>query len=357
MEVTIWFWIIFNVVVVGLLMVDLLVLQKDAHEISTREAGFWSAFWILLSLAFCAGIYFYSGSEIANIWLTAYVVEKALSVDNIFVFVMIFLFFEVEAKYQHRVLFWGILGAIVMRAVLIVVGGQALSQYPWLIYVFGAFLLYTGIRMAIQDDDEHIDLENNWVLKQLRRFVPVTNEYREGAFFVIENGVRLATPLFLVLVLVELIDLVFAVDSIPAVLGVAQTLQARADGSFLFVAYTSNIAAILGLRALYFLLASIVHKFRYLQLGLAVILTFVGVKMLIGGLPHEWAESVGHTLGIEMHSFHIPPSISLSVILAILTISIAASLLIPEKEGADKSHLHLTDEEKPDSSEGQATTA
>lgn len=342
MEVTIWFWVIFNLVVVGLLMVDLLVLQKDAHEITTREAGFWSAFWILLSLMFCGGLYFYAGSEIANIWLTSYVVEKALSVDNIFVFVMIFLFFEVEAKYQHRVLFWGILGAIVMRAVLIIVGGEALSHYPWLIYVFGAFLLYTGIRMAIQDDDEHIDLENNWVLKQLRRYMPMTTEYQGGAFFIKEGAKRLATPLFLVLIIVELIDLVFAVDSIPAVLGVAQSLQIRGDGSFLFVAYTSNIAAILGLRALYFLLASIVHKFRYLQLGLAVILSFVGIKMLIGGLPVEWAHEVG------LHSFHVPPSISLSVVLGILTVSIVASMLIPEKEEPTE-HFGSTDQDNTDS--------
>lgn len=349
MEVTIWFWIIFNLVVVGLLMVDLLVLQKDAHEITTKEAGFWSAFWILLSLAFCVGLYFYAGSEIANIWLTSYVVEKALSVDNIFVFVMIFLFFEVEAKYQHRVLFWGILGAIIMRAVLIVVGGEALAQYPWLIYVFGAFLLYTGIRMALQDDDEHIDLENNWLLKQIRKYLPMTSDYHGGTFFVKEGTKRLATPLFLVLVIVELIDLVFAVDSIPAVLGVAQVLQTRADGSFLFVAYTSNIAAILGLRALYFLLASIVHKFRYLQLGLAVILSFVGIKMLIGGLPKEWAHEIG------LHSFHLPPSISLGVILAILTVSIVASLAIPEKEDATK-HFTSTEKDSADS-EGHAARA
>ncbi|MEM7125038.1 MAG: TerC family protein [Chloroflexota bacterium] len=346
MEVTIWFWIIFNIVVVGLLLVDLLVLQKDAHEISTKEAAFWSAFWIALSLLFCLGLYFYSGSEIANIWLTAYVVEKALSVDNIFVFVMIFLFFNVEAKYQHRVLFWGILGAIVMRAVLIIVGGEALAQFPWLIYVFGAFLLYTGIRMGLQNDDEHIDLENNVLLRWLRKYLPMTQEYHGSSFFIMEGAKRLATPLFLVLVIVELIDLVFAVDSIPAVLGVAQVLQERDDGSFLFVAYTSNIAAILGLRALYFLLASIVHKFRYLQLGLAIILTFVGVKMIVGGLPAEWAHELG------LHSFHIPPSISLTIILGILSASVAASLLIPEKEKQPSSEHPKPENENPETAIG-----
>lgn len=308
MEVNLWFWIIFNAVVVILLLVDLLVLQKDAHAISLKEAGLWSAFWIVLSLLFCVWINLEFGSQAGLEWLTAYVVEKSLSVDNIFVFVMIFMAFGVSPKYQHRVLFWGILAALIFRGIFITAGVWLFHQFEWIIYVFGAFLVYTGIRMGLERDDETIDLENNRVLHFLRRILPLTPDFREGNFFVRENGKLLATPLFLVVLLFEVIDLIFAVDSIPAVLAVTDDY---------FLAYTSNIAAILGLRALYFLLAGVVDKFRFLQLGLAIILTFVGVKMLIA------------------HWYHVPVSFSLSVIVVVLTSSVLASMLLPEKESAE----------------------
>lgn len=313
MEVTIWFWIVFNFAVVGLLLVDLLVFQRDAHAISLKDAGLWSAFWILLSLVFCGGIYIYAGQVPALEWLTAYVVEKSLSVDNIFVFVVIFQFFNVAPAYQHRVLFWGILGALIMRGVFILVGVRAVERFPWVIYLFGAFLIYTGIRMALQRDDDHIDLENNWMLRMVHRFLPMTSNYRGANFFVRENGKLLATPLLMVLILVEGIDLIFAVDSIPAVIVVTQDR---------FLAYTSNVCAILGLRALYFLLAGVVDKFHYLQLGLAIILTFVGAKMLTEPLFH----------------FHVPVTFSLIFILTVLTLSIVGSLIFPARETHSEAH-------------------
>ena len=328
MDVNIWFWIGFNAVVVLLLLVDLLVFQRESHAISLKEAGLWSAFWILLSLAFCGGIYLYAGSTPALEFLTAYVVEKSLSVDNIFVFVVIFMYFEVAPKYQHRVLFWGILGALIMRAFFILLGVEAIQRFPWVVYIFGAMLIYTGIRMALQQGDDHIDFENNRFLKLLRRILPLTDEYSGGDFFVRKAGKMLATPLFLVLLVVEGVDLIFAVDSIPAVLAVTRDP---------FIAYTSNIAAILGLRALYFLLAGVVDMFRFLQLGLAAILTFVGIKMLLTGVP-TLLELLGiesiPAFGIEsvhdMH-VHIPVSISLSIILGTLALSIVLSLIIPDK--------------------------
>lgn len=305
MEVSPWFWVGFNAAVVVMLLVDLLVLQRDAHAISMREAGLWSAFWILLSLAFCGWIYQQFGSEAGLEWLTAYVVEKSLSVDNIFVFVMVFLTFGVAPKYQHRVLFWGILAALILRGIFITAGVWLFHQFDWIVYVFGAFLVYTGVRMGLERNDEHIDLENNWLLLRLRKWLPLTPDFREGNFFVRENGKLMATPLFLVVLIFEFIDLIFAVDSIPAVLAVTDDY---------FIAYTSNIAAILGLRALYFLLASVVGKFRYLQSGLAIILTFVGIKMLIA------------------HWYHVPVALSLTVILVVLSTSVIASLLVPQKE-------------------------
>ncbi|MEZ4706182.1 MAG: TerC family protein [Caldilineaceae bacterium] len=308
MEVHIWGWIAFNVVVIIMLLVDLLVLQHDAHEIKTKEAAFWSAFWIVVSLLFCGGIYYFAGSRPALEFLTAYVVEKALSVDNIFVFIVVFLFFGVPAKYQHRVLFWGVLAALVMRGAFITVGFYLVHRFQWLMLLFGLFLIYTGARMFYQDDDEHLDLENSWAMRITRRFLPVTPDYRGANFFVKEEGRWLATPLFMVLIVINVVDLVFAFDSIPAVLAVT---------SDSFLAYSSNILAILGLRALYFLLASVLDKFRFLKLGLAFILVFVGVKMLI----EEY--------------YHISIGASLGIIMLALAVSIAASLLIPVKEAEE----------------------
>lgn len=310
MEVHIWGWIAFNAVVIVMLLVDLLVLQQDAHEIKTKEAAFWSAFWIAVSLLFCGGIYYFAGSQPALEFLTAYVVEKALSVDNIFVFIVLFLFFGVPAKYQHRVLFWGVLAALVMRGLFITVGFYLVHRFEWLMLIFGLFLIYTGARMFFQDDDEHVDLENSWAMRITRRILPVTPDYRGASFFVKEDR-WLATPLFMVLIVINIVDLVFAFDSIPAVLAVT---------SDSFLAYSSNILAILGLRALYFLLASVLDKFRFLKLGLAFILVFVGVKMLV----EEY--------------YHISIGISLGIIMIALVISMAASLLIPVKE-TEETHL------------------
>ena len=329
MEVSLWVWGAFTTGVITLLLIDLLYFQRESHALGLKEAGLWSAFWISLAFAFCGGIYLYAGSVPALEFLTAYIVEESLSADNIFVFVVVFMYFEVSPKYQHRVLFWGILGALVMRGIFILLGVGAIQRFPWVIYLFGALLVYTGIHMALQKDDEYIDLENNRLLRFLRRFLPLTAEYRDGDFFVREAGKLLATPLFLVLLVIEGVDLIFAVDSIPAVISVTQDP---------FLAYTSNIMAILGLRALYFLLAGVVGMFRFLQLGLAAILTFVGGKMLLTGLPSFFGilgfDSVPLLGSVHEMHFHVPVGTSLAIIVGILALSIVVSLLIPDKSAA-----------------------
>jgi tellurite resistance protein TerC len=300
---SIWFWVIFNVFVLGLLALDLGVFHRKDHTVGMREAAIWTVVWISISLIFNAGIYFYAGPEPALQFLTGYLIEKSLSVDNIFVFVMLFSYFNVPPIFQHRVLFWGILGALIMRGVLIGVGAFLIAQFHWVIYIFGAFLVFTGIRMAVQKDDESVEVESNAVVKLLRRFMPVTQQYHGHDFFVREGGRLFATPLFVVLLIVETTDLIFALDSIPAIFAVTQDP---------FIVYTSNVFAILGLRSMYFLLADIVTKFRFLKMGLSAILVFVGVKMLIEGF------------------YHIPILVSLGVIASILAISIVASLMFPE---------------------------
>jgi tellurite resistance protein TerC len=298
----IWFWVIFNVFVLGLLALDLGVFHRKDHAVGMREAAIWTVVWISISLLFNVGVYFYAGPEPALQFLTGYLIEKSLSVDNIFVFVMLFSYFNVPSIYQHRVLFWGILGALIMRGILIGVGAYLIAQFHWVIYIFGAFLVFTGIRMAVQKD-ENVEVESNAVVKLLRRVMPVTQQYRGHDFFVREGGRLFATPLFVVLLIVETTDLIFALDSIPAIFAVTQDP---------FIVYTSNVFAILGLRAMYFLLAEVVTKFRFLKMGLSAILVFVGIKMLIEGF------------------YHIPILVSLGVIAGVLTISIAASLLFPE---------------------------
>jgi tellurite resistance protein TerC len=294
--------VIFNVFVQGLLALDLGVFHRKDHAVGMREAAIWTVVWISISLLFNVGVYFYAGPEPALQFLTGYLIEKSLSVDNIFVFVMLFSYFNVPSIYQHRVLFWGILGALIMRGILIGVGAYLIAQFHWVIYIFGAFLVFTGIRMAVQKD-ENVEVESNAVVKLLRRVMPVTQQYRGHDFFVREGGRLFATPLFVVLLIVETTDLIFALDSIPAIFAVTQDP---------FIVYTSNVFAILGLRAMYFLLAEVVTKFRFLKMGLSAILVFVGIKMLIEGF------------------YHIPILVSLGVIASILTISIAASLLFPE---------------------------
>jgi tellurite resistance protein TerC len=309
MDAPIWLWIGFNVFVLAMLALDLGVFHRKAHAVSGREALIWSIVWISLSLVFNAVIYFYwhrmvpdsayTNSEAALAFLTGYLIEKSLSVDNIFVFILIFSFFAVPSAYQHRVLFWGILGALIMRGTLIFIGAALLEQFHWIIYVFGAFLVFTGIRMALSNSEENVQPDKNPVVKFFRRFMPVTENFERDQFFVRRAGRLLATPLFLILLVVESTDLVFAVDSIPAIFAVTRDP---------FIVYTSNVFAILGLRALYFLLANVMDKFQYLKVGLSAVLVFIGVKMVIDGF------------------YHIPIGISLGVVASILTISILASL-------------------------------
>src|SRR5919206_1652011 len=278
MSSQVWMWVAFNVFVLVMLAVDLGVLHRHAHEVRLKEALIWSAIWIALALLFALGVYTWYGSQPALEFLTGYLIEKSLSVDNIFVFVLIFSYFKVPARYQHKVLFWGILGALVMRAIFIFAGIALLQRLHWILYVFGALLILTGIKMATEKDKE-IHPDKNPVLKLCRRLVAVTEDYHADHFFVKQGGQYAATPLFIVLLVVETTDVIFAVDSIPAILGITTDP---------FLVYTSNVLAILGLRALYFALAGVIHRFRFLKLGLSAVLVLVGAKMLladVGAVP------------------------------------------------------------------------
>jgi tellurite resistance protein TerC len=299
-----WLWIGFNIFVLLMLALDLGVFHRKAHAVTFKESMVWTVVWITLALLFNLGVWHYGGSEKGIQFLTGYVIEKSLSVDNVFVFALLFSYFSVPAKYQHKVLFWGILGALVMRAIMIAVGAALITKFIWIIYVFGAFLIITGLKMIFKREEE-IHPENNPVVRWFKKLMPVTADYREDKLFVRENGVRHATPLFVVLLLVEVSDLIFAVDSIPAIFAVTKDP---------FIVYTSNVFAILGLRSLYFALAGVMDKFHYLKLGLGVVLTFVGVKMLLG-----------HT------AWKIDTHLSLGVIVIILAGSVIASLVWPKK--------------------------
>jgi tellurite resistance protein TerC len=302
-------FVAFNAGVLAVLAVDLGIFNKNAHKISVREAAAWSTVWITLSLGFAGVIYRLHGPQPALEFVTGYLIEYSLSIDNIFVIVLIFAYFRIPEKYQHRVLFWGIIGALMMRGSMIAAGAFLIHRFHWIIYLFGAFLVFTGIRMATQDESD-IEPEANPVLRLVRRLLPVTHDYRGQAFFVREAPKRgealriMATPLFVVLILVETTDLIFAVDSIPAIFAVTRDP---------FLVYTSNVCAILGLRSLYFLLASVINKFHFLKVGLAVVLTFVGVKMLLGSV------------------YEVPILVALLVIAAVLAISIVASVVFPRK--------------------------
>jgi tellurite resistance protein TerC len=287
-----------------MLALDLGVFHRKAHEVGFKEAITWSTIWIALALAFNLGIYYYFGKVSAVEFLTGYIIEKSLSVDNIFVFVLIFSSFAVPAAYQHRVLFWGIIGALIMRAIFIFAGVALINQFHWIIYVFGIFLLYTGIKIAINKGTK-INVENNRMLNLFRKYFPVTNTYHGSKFTTKIGGKKFATPLMLVLILVETTDLIFAVDSIPAILAITDNP---------FIVYTSNVFAILGLRSLYFALAGILKYFHYLHYGLAAILVFVGIKMLISDF------------------YMFDPFVSLGIIAVILTVSIVLSILKPSKE-------------------------
>jgi tellurite resistance protein TerC len=304
---SLWGWIWFNVAVLAILGLDLGVLHRKSSKVSLKEAAIWSGVWVALSLCFALAIYRNMGPESGLEFLTGYLIEYALSVDNIFVFVLIFSYFSVPEKYQHRVLFWGIIGALVLRGVMIVAGSALVTRFAWTLYIFGAFLVFTGIRMALQKDDAAYNAERDPVLRLARKLIPVTPDYRGDKFFVKEpdkaGRMRFAaTPLFIVLIIVDTTDIIFATDSIPAIFAVTRDP---------FIVYTSNICAVLGLRALYFLLASVVDKFVYLKLGLSLVLVFIGAKMLLE------------------HFLHIPIIAALGVVGLVLGSAIYASVKWP----------------------------
>lgn len=330
MQHSIWLWVGFGAFILLMLSLDLGVFSRKAHTPTYREAAIWSAVWVSLAAGFSAIVFWHLGHQKGLEFVSGYLIELSLSVDNLFVFLLIFAYFKVPSEFQHRVLFWGVMGALVMRITMIFLGTTLINRFHWLIYVFGAFLVYTGIKMFRQEETD-IHPEDNPLVKMVRRFVPITHHYDGEKFFTVENGKRTGTLLLLVLVIVEVSDLIFAVDSIPAIFGVTTDT---------FIVYTSNVFAILGLRSLYFLLAGVVEKFHYLKLGLAVVLTFIGVKMLlpllVKGLTWALAQA-GATSFAEYvsHFDHIPTSIALGVVAAVLVSSVAASLIWPQHAERD----------------------
>ncbi len=308
------FWILFNVFVVLMLVLDLGVFHKKTHEVKMKEALIWSGVWVALALIFNVGLYFFytSPADVSPIdtalqFFTGYVIEKSLSVDNIFVFLLLFSYFKVKPEYQHKVLFWGILGALVMRAIFIFAGLALIEQFSFTMYIFGAFLIFTGIKLAFEKDKE-VHPEKNPVIKLFKKFFKVSDSYDDGKFFTVKNGRKLATPLFIVLIIIETTDVIFAVDSIPAILAVTQDP---------FIVYSSNVFAILGLRALYFALAGLMQLFHYLHYGLAAILVLVGIKMVLN-----------HYFSAEI----ISTELSLIIIVLILLTSVIISIKVPKKE-------------------------
>ncbi|TAE23884.1 MAG: TerC family protein [Candidatus Kapaibacterium sp.] len=308
-EQIIW-WIGFHVFIFVMLALDLGVFHRKSHTVSMREALSWSAIWVALALVFNAGVYFLKGYDSALEFLAGYLLEESLSVDNLFVFLLVFSYFKVPSDYQHKVLFWGIIGALVMRALFIGVGTILIAKFHLILYLFGIFLVITGVRMALDKGDE-VNPENNILVKLFRRFFPVKDSYVGENFFVVENGRRYATLLFIVLIIVEATDILFAVDSIPAVFAVTQDP---------FIVYTSNIFAILGLRSLYFALAGIMNLFHYLKFGLSIILSFIGFKMLI------------------MDIYKIPIGLALGFVVFVLAASIIASKIWPKADSETEGH-------------------
>ena len=316
MEHSTLMWVLFNGFVLAMLALDLGVFHKKAHEVKMKEALTWSAVWIACAMIFNLLIYNYwdwiqpgsgyTNSDAALAFLTGYLIEKSLSVDNVFVFLMVFTYFQVPSLYQHKVLFWGILGALIMRAIFIFAGVSLITTFHWTIYIFGALLIFTGVNMALQKDKK-LQPEKNPVIRLFKKWFPVTNDYHGDHFFAKINGRKVATPMFIVLLVIETTDVIFAVDSIPAILAITSNP---------FIVYTSNVFAILGLRALYFALAGIMGLFHYLHYGLSVILVFVGTKMMLVDL------------------FKIPVGISLMVVLSILIISVVLSKMFPPKAKA-----------------------
>jgi len=301
-----WLWVGFSLFIFTMLSLDLGLFNRKAHTIKYREAWIWSGVWVTLATMFAGIVFYYLGSASGIEFLTGYLIELSLSVDNLFVFLLIFSYFKVPARFQHRVLFWGVMGALIMRLTMIFVGAALINRFHWIIYIFGGFLVYTGIKM-FRNEEIDIQPEQNPLIRAVTRFLPITRHYEDEKFFTRKNGKRTGTLLLLVLMVVEVTDLVFAVDSIPAIFAVTTNT---------FIVYTSNVFAILGLRSMYFLMAGVVDKFRYLRFGLAIVLTFIGLKMLAGAV-----------------GFHIPTAISLIVVAVVLVGSVVASLLIaPEGE-------------------------
>jgi tellurite resistance protein TerC len=307
-----WGWILFNLFVLLMLGLDLGLFHRTAHVVRVREALAWSAVWIALATIFGVGLYFTHDSKSCLDFFAGYLIEKSLSIDNLFVFLLIFHYFQVPGTYQHKILFWGILGALVMRAIFIAAGIALLHQFSWTIYIFGGFLIYTGIKLFFEKDKK-IEPEKNRVLRLFRRMMPTKSEYHEDHFFVRENGRLFATPLFVVLIVVETTDVIFAVDSIPAILAITDDA---------FIVYTSNVFAILGLRSLYFALAGLMQLFHYLHYGLAIILIFVGGKML---LAHS--------------EYKVPTVVTLIVVAGVLGLSVLISVLFPAKMDKETEEL------------------
>jgi tellurite resistance protein TerC len=299
-------WIAFLVFVLAVLALDLGVFHKKSHTVGFKESMIWSAVWIGMALIFNGLLYFWKGPQDAMLFLTGYVIEKSLSVDNLFVFLLIFGYFKIPNQYQHKVLFYGILGALVMRAFFIWAGIAILERFTWVIYIFGAFLVFSGIKMLMPQSDDH-DLEKSWVITWTKKILPTSPHFHEDKFFIKQAGQWMITPLFITLVFVEFSDLVFAIDSIPAIIGITNDP---------FLVFTSNVFAIMGLRSLYFALKGFADIFHYLKYGLAAILIFIGVKMLIS------------------HWYHMPVSITMSVIFGVLTLSVILSLRSKKKEEA-----------------------
>lgn len=313
MEITSIHWISFIAFILIMLLLDLGVFHKKDSVVTIKSAIYWSIFWISLALLFNAAIYFFFDKAKALEFFTAYVLEKSLSVDNLFVFILIFSYFKIAPQYQHKILFWGILGALVMRAIFIFAGVALIQNFSWVMYIFGAFLIYTGIHMLVEKKDkEDFNPNQNIVIRTFKKIMPVTDENPENHFFVKKGKIIYATPFFVALLFIEASDLVFAVDSIPAVLSVSKDT---------FIVFTSNIFAILGLRSLYFALNGIMDYFHYLKYALAGILSFIGIKMCINEFTHEMG-----------YSFHISNFASLGVIVGLLAISIIFSVVLRKKQ-------------------------
>lgn len=328
MDMPLWAWIVFYAAVLLMLVIDLRMFgRKGQHEVNVGEALRMTGVWIAVSLLFCVGIYLFypvEPHEKAMEFMAGYLIEKSLSMDNLFVFLMLFSFFGVERKYQHEVLFWGIFGALVLRSIFIFAGAAMVERFEWVLGLFGLFLLYTGGKMFSHDDDQMTDPSRNIIVRWFRRLYPVTDGMRDGRFFVIENGRRMATPLFVTLLVIETTDVAFAVDSIPAVFSVSRDP---------FIVLTSNIFAILGLRALYFALAAVAKYFKLLKYGLGIILIFVGVKMLLA--MNEYVNELGSLAGLDVHVPHveIPTPVSLAVIFGVLLLSMLLSVAFTGRKG------------------------